>query len=496
MKLHTIIFILAAAHAALVPNISHLFGPSLSADANIYLITDQDYAAHVTQRWTTHSAPSYLGAIQPATIQDVQNIVKIASASDIPFLTSGGGHGVSIQMADVRNGIQLDLAKFNTVNFDAETGLLMVGGSTKFSQLVAPLMEAGAQFPLGTAPCVGVVGATLGAGVSSSQGYSGLLIDLLVEVTLVTASGEVITASRSQHTGLFWALRGAGFNFGVVTSATFKVPPTINNGNVTNANYMFTGDKALDVYGYLASLDGENKMPAELALNIGSLFIPGTEQLALVINANFLGPPGIAAQYLEPLSDLMPLRHEVLNVHWSDVFATSYFGIPDTKACGRNQHVNMRSVGARRTDPATLVKFLDHLQKFTKTNPNVQTAMMIHRFANDRVLEAAETDESSYPHRDISMHIQLECEFEDVTQDSQVDKFLDEARSLLTAVSGFQKPAVYVNFAHGDEGPAAWYGQENLEKLSVLKREWDPKNLFGFYNSISLKGDANLIDEL
>lgn len=340
--------------------------------------------------------------------------MKIASASNIPFLTSGGGHGVSTQMAEVRNGIQIDLAKFDTVHFEAETGLLTVGGSTKFSQLVAPLDEAGAQFPLGTAPCVGVVGATLGAGVSSSQGYSGLLIDLLVEATLVTASGDVITASRSQNTDLFWALRGAGFNFGIVTSATFKAPPTVNNGNVTNANYMFSEEKALDVYRYLASLDGGNKMPAELALNIGSLFIPGTDQLALVINANFFGPLGIAAQYLEPLSDLMPLRHEVLNVHWSDVFATSYFGIPDTKACGRNQHVNMRSVGARRTAPETLVKFLDQLSKFTKTNPSVQTAMMIHRFANDRVLEAGKTDKSSYPHRDVSMHMYVFffCTFE------------------------------------------------------------------------------------
>lgn len=224
--------------------------------------------------------------------------VKIASDSSIPFLTSGGGHGVSIQMADVQNGIQVDLAKFNTVLFDVETGLLTVGGATKFSQLIKPLDDAGAQFrkcnhckfpqdsteadrsstALGTAYCVGVVGATLGAGVSSSQGYAGLLADLLHEVQIVTASGDVVNASRSSHPDLFWALRGAGSNFGIVTSATFRVPPTINDGNVTNANYMFPADKALGVYKYLASLDDE--MPAELALNIGSLVIPETNKVS------------------------------------------------------------------------------------------------------------------------------------------------------------------------------------------------------------------------
>ena len=130
---------------------------------------------------------------------------------------------------------------------------------------------------LGTAPCVGILGAALGAGVSANQGYSGLLADLLQEVQIVTASGDAVRASRTQNPGLFWALRGAGANFGIVTSATFKVLPTINGGNVTNANYMFLSNKAPDVYQFLATLDYD--MPAELALNIGSLFVPGTDQV-------------------------------------------------------------------------------------------------------------------------------------------------------------------------------------------------------------------------
>lgn len=122
--------------------------------------------------------------------------------------------------------------------------------------------------------------------MSANQGYFGLLADLLQEVQIVTASGDAVRASRTENTDLFWALRGAGANFGIVTSATFKVPPTINGGNVTNANYLFSSDKALDVYKFLATLD--NDMKAELALNIGSLIIPGTDQVRDLESALYL----------------------------------------------------------------------------------------------------------------------------------------------------------------------------------------------------------------
>lgn len=100
-----------------------------------------------------------------------------------------------------------------------------------------------------------------------------------------------------------------------------------------------------------------------------------------------------------------------------------------------------------------------------------------------------------WPHANIN-HSQLESEFDDVAKDSIVDDFLDSARGMLTGVSGFDQPTVYVNFAHGDEGPAAWYGQHNIEKLVTLKRKWDPQGLFSFYNAIPLDNSVAVADEL
>jgi hypothetical protein len=79
--------------------------------------------------------------------------------------------------------------------------------------------------------------------------------------------------------------------------------------------------------------------------------------------------------------------------------------------------------------------------------------------------------------------------FDNQTKDDVVDDFLNASRNKLASVSGFDPPVVYVNFAHGDEGPAAWYGQRNLERLGRLKQIWDPKRLFSFYNAVPLPLD-------
>lgn len=86
---------------------------------------------------------------------------------------------------------------------------------------------------------------------------------------------------------------------------------------------------------------------------------------------------------------------------------------------------------------------------------------------------------------------QLESEYDDRRYDESVDEFLNSARRKLSKTSGFDTPSVYVNFAHGDEGPAVWYGARKLEKLSRLKRIWDPHGLFNFYNPVPASWQEN-----
>jgi len=249
---------------SLQSNLTDLFGPHLSSKAQIIPPTAPDYPAQIQQRWTDYNAPSYsLGAIKPATEQDVQNIVKIAAANNVPFFTTGGGHGVSDYHSF--DGLSIDLSAFNSVVLSEDGSQISIGGSVKIHQLVKPLYEAGKELPLGSCACVGVVGATLSGGVGGLQGHRGLMMDSLESVRIVTAAGNLLHASRSENEDLFWALRGAGSNFGIVTSATYRLPELSNGGMYMNADFLFPASVNSSFWQALKSFD--HGMPSRLAIN-------------------------------------------------------------------------------------------------------------------------------------------------------------------------------------------------------------------------------------
>jgi len=134
---------------------------------------------------------------------------------------------------------------------------------------------------IGTAVCVGIVGATVGGGVSSAQGIYGLLIDTLKSVRMITASGEAITVSPYQNADLFWGLRGAGASYGVITSATYGIFDSTDNGQVLVADFEFYGGSNGSIWEILKTFD--KSLPARLALNIGIQYLADSKQVSLIL---------------------------------------------------------------------------------------------------------------------------------------------------------------------------------------------------------------------
>lgn len=133
---------LAAAQPSGPTNLTALYGHGLSSEAEIFYPSDADYNKSVTQRWNLYDAPTYFGAIKPATEADIQHIVKVSARHNISFLATGRGHGSSSTLKAI-NGIEIDLSNFRTVDLDIDNNAVTVGGSTNFSQLFDPLYNAG-----------------------------------------------------------------------------------------------------------------------------------------------------------------------------------------------------------------------------------------------------------------------------------------------------------------------------------------------------------------
>lgn len=155
--------------------IATYFRQELTPESEVFLPTDSNYTQETTQRWTTYKAPTYIVAVKPASELDVQTIVRLidkptqtldppqprhcspdrfgthtlsfqvqyASANDIPFLGTGGGHGYTTTLGSLRNGISIDLGLFRDVSIDATGNTMTIGGSVRFGDIFGPLYAAG-----------------------------------------------------------------------------------------------------------------------------------------------------------------------------------------------------------------------------------------------------------------------------------------------------------------------------------------------------------------
>jgi FAD/FMN-containing dehydrogenase len=172
--------------------------------------------------WNLAYDRSPLAIVRAADLDDVRRCVEFARKHDIPIALRGGGH--SYAGYGVANGaLQINLATFSTVTVDPDHRVASVGGGTRIRDLLTATLAAGLYTPMGGCGSVGVAGLTLAGGDTSGRGMYGTACDNLIGAQLVTADGEVRELGTGKNEDLYWAIRGGGGNFGVVTRLDFRL---------------------------------------------------------------------------------------------------------------------------------------------------------------------------------------------------------------------------------------------------------------------------------
>ncbi|MFI6355276.1 FAD-binding oxidoreductase [Streptomyces sp. NPDC050743] len=166
---------------------------------------------------------------QCVDVADVQTVISFARDTAAELAVLGGGHsGPGLCLVD--DGLVLDLRPMRWVRVDPETDTVQVGGGSQLGDLDHATHAFGRAVPAGIVSTTGVAGLTLGGGHGYLTRRYGLTIDSLLSADVVLADGSYVTASADNHPDLFWALRGGGGNFGVVTSFTFGLHPASTVG--------------------------------------------------------------------------------------------------------------------------------------------------------------------------------------------------------------------------------------------------------------------------
>jgi FAD/FMN-containing dehydrogenase len=155
---------------------------------------------------------------------DVIEAVNLARASDLLVAVRGGGHSVAAYSTN-DGGLVIDLSDMNGVYLDRKTGSVRAGGGATWGDTDAETQAFGLAVPGGVVTTTGIAGLTLSGGIGWLRNKYGLSCDSLISAEVVLASGDVVTASAEEHEDLYWALRGGGGNFGVVTSFEFQAHP-------------------------------------------------------------------------------------------------------------------------------------------------------------------------------------------------------------------------------------------------------------------------------
>ena len=410
------------------------------------------------------------------SVDDVKAVVALARDNDLPLSVYGGGHGVT-GSAVVDAGVCLDMRGMRAVTVDPAGSTVRIEAGATWGEVDAASQEHGLAVTGGRVSTTGVVGLALGSGSGWLEHAFGLVCDNLLEATLVTADGRVVTTSETSEPELFWGLRGGGGNFGVVTEITLRLHPL--GPIVYGGMLMYPGPMAGEVL--RAYRDFTANAPDEVGSGLALITAPPEDFVPEPVR----GQPvvGVVCCYAGAAADgpaaYAPLRE------------LPYLGVD---MLGEMPYVAVQQL----LDPSNQKGFqnywtadfyddlpdeaFDILADFGNrpVSPMTQLIVLPGGGAVSRVGE----DAMAFGQRGARWNIHYLSLWPDP---ADTETNIAYTRERAGAMQPWSTGRAYLNFI-GDEGVGrveAAFGPEKYARLAQLKREWDPTNLFRHNQNIA-----------
>jgi FAD/FMN-containing dehydrogenase len=403
--------------------------------------------------------------MRPIDLADVVTAVLFAREADLPVAVRGGGHGVAGHCIG-DGSLVVDLRLMRQVVVDLESQTATCGGGSLWEDIDTAGQRHGLATPGGTFGDTGVAGLTLGGGIGHLTPSYGLTLDNLLGATVVTADGSVLSASENENAELFWALRGGGGNFGIVTDFTFQLYPV---GLLLGGSLDYLLEDAPAVLPVWRDLMAN--APDSLA-SFAQVYRDGVTGEGLV-NASiaWIGDLEAGREAIRELTEgLSPVKNTVRPMYYSelqDLYGRMPFGL-------RNYWSG---------------RFLAELPDELLAHTNEQ--FLEFEIAGGVLFEplhGAPTrvawDATAFAGREAHWN----ATFINVWTDPQEDEHqIETARAYSTSLEPWRIGGGYLNYATeaSADGLETEFGAQRFERLRAVKRQYDPSNLFRFNHNIS-----------
>ncbi len=403
--------------------------------------------------------------LRPKTVGDVQASIRFAAGAGLLLSVRGGGHSFA-GFGTNDGGVVIDLSGLANVEItDKERHLVRIGGGATWGQVAAALAPHGLAISSGDTKSVGVGGLTLAGGIGWKVRKYGLALDSVAAAEVVTASGEVVSASAAENPELFWAIRGGGGNFGIVTAFEFVAHPTTD---VFHGKIAFPAAEAGTVLQGWADYLRTASEELTSVVDFANPFAGGPDAPVGVYVVFDGDDPKAAAQVIDPIRRLGTVIDDDIALEpYADTLADGAAPPPGLQFVTRSAFVDQESVP-------------EVVQILAEVRASEQSPFVTVRSVGGAVSRVPD-DATAYAHR------QAELMF--VTTTAGPQPAIEAARPALETIWARLAPHVngaYANFlaAATEEDVAAIYPTRTHRRLAAVKRRYDPGNLFASNHNV------------
>ena len=391
-------------------------------------------------------------------VADVVDAVNFGRENNLLTAIRGGGHNVGGR-ALCDDGLVIDLSRMRSVFVEPASSTVRVQGGATLGDLDRETHIFGLAVPSGIVPKTGIGGLTLGGGVGFLLRKYGMSIDNLRSCQIITAEGRVLTANPSENADLFWALRGGGGNFGVVTSFEFQAHSV---RTVLGGLLLHPRDAAVDLIRHFRDYIGA--APDELTAYIALLHGPDGTPLAAVIPC-YCGDIAEGERLLKPLRAFgKPLLDTIQPISFPAMQSLLGPSFPD------GNHNYWKSTLQRNLSDDAIALLVEHGNRMT--SPLSMIVLEYYGGAAGRVPK----DATAYPHRDLPWDILFIAQW---TDPAETTMHRDWARSGEELLRPFSSNAHLLSAldVESEEVIHTAFGS-NLPRLTATKKKYDPANFF------------------
>jgi FAD/FMN-containing dehydrogenase len=412
-----------------------------------------------------------LAVVRAANALDVVEAVRFARDRALPLAVRSGGHSLA-HHSMIDDAVVVDLSGMKRVSIDPEARIARVQAGATSGDLAGPAHAHGLALSTGDTHSVGMGGLTTGGGIGFMVRKYGLAIDNLLAAQVVTADGDIVTASATEHPDLFWAIRGGGGNFGIVTEFTYRLAPV---GQILGGELMLPASHAVlrGYLDYVATAPDELTTIANLMHAPPAPFVPQERvgELVLSILVCWTGSAADGERALAPLRALAtPVADMVSPIPYPDIYQfTAHQAAPHA--------ASIRSMFADELSDAALDASLAAMQHATSPYSLIQFRGL------GGALARVGTDATAFAHRDKRYFVAIIGLWVDAAEDAAMHSAWTQSlwQSIRHEGSG-----VYVNFLENEGASRVRdaYPPATFARLTEIKRKYDPRNIFRFNQNI------------